>query len=77
VSARCPQDAVVEAVEGAYSAEDEMRHFVLGVQWHPERTFHSSATSRALFSRLIEEAVNWRAGEAGSVLSVFSVLGIN
>jgi len=70
VTARCPQDAVVEAVEGAYSADDEARHFVLGVQWHPERTFHSSATSRAIFSRLVEEAVSWRQAAAGSVLSV-------
>jgi putative glutamine amidotransferase len=33
--------------------------FVLGVQWHPERTYDSSAASRALFSRFISEAAKW------------------
>ncbi len=51
VSARCPQDGVIEAIEGE---SDE--HLVLGVQWHPERTFHSSAASRAIFNRFIDEA---------------------
>lgn len=55
VSARCPQDSVVEAIETA-TPED---HFVLGVQWHPERTTDSSATSQALFARLITEAGKW------------------
>lgn len=50
VSARCPQDGVIEAVEGVPG------HFVLGIQWHPERTTAISATSRALFLRLVEEA---------------------
>jgi len=58
VSARCPQDGVVEAVEGPF--EGARPHFVLGVQWHPERTMDSSATSRALFSRFIDEAGRWR-----------------
>ena len=60
VSARCPQDAVIEAVEGAYEEDDELRHFVLGVQWHPERTTSLSAASRALFDRLSLEAAAWR-----------------
>ena len=54
VSARCPQDGVVEAVEDVRPGR-----FLLGVQWHPERTYSSSATSRRLFSRLIEEASAW------------------
>jgi putative glutamine amidotransferase len=29
---------------------------VLGVQWHPERSYEISAASRALFARLVEEA---------------------
>ncbi len=33
VVARCPDDQVIEAVEGV-----DPGHFVLGVQWHPERT---------------------------------------
>jgi putative glutamine amidotransferase len=59
ITARCPQDAVIEAVEGPYSPEHDLSHFVLGVQWHPERTTTSSATSRAIFSRLAHEATVW------------------
>jgi putative glutamine amidotransferase len=33
---------------------------VLGVQWHPERSYEISAASRALFSRLVHEALNWK-----------------
>jgi gamma-glutamyl-gamma-aminobutyrate hydrolase PuuD len=32
---------------------------VLGIQWHPERTTISSATSRAIFARLVQEAKTW------------------
>ncbi len=62
VSARCPQDKVVEAVEGANPDE----HFVLGVQWHPERTTEISATSRNLFARLVAEAAKWAARPAAT-----------
>jgi len=58
VTARCPQDGVVEAIEAPF--EGAQPHFVLGVQWHPERSVETSATSRALFSRLVEEASQWR-----------------
>ena len=57
IGARCPQDAVVEAIEGPQQADRP--HFVLGVQWHPERTQSTSATSRALFARLVAEASAW------------------
>lgn len=55
VVARCPQDAVVEAIEG-------MRpdHFVLGLQWHPERSLESSAVSRLIFERFVQTAASWR-----------------
>ncbi len=56
VSARCVQDGVVEAIE----LDAHEGHFVLGVQWHPERTVHSSPTSAKLFTRLIQEAGAWR-----------------
>ena len=59
VSARCPQDGVVEAVEAPVNGQGGQ--FVLGVQWHPERSVDSSATSRAIFSRLVREAAQWRA----------------
>jgi putative glutamine amidotransferase len=58
VSARCPQDAVIEAVEGGQATEGAA-HFVLGVQWHPERSYDISPTSRALFDRFIAEAIAW------------------
>ena len=62
VSARCAQDGVVEAIEGprAGSGAGPNPHFVLGVQWHPERSTASSATSRAIFSRFVDEASQWR-----------------
>ncbi len=50
----CPEDKVKEAVEG--TAPD---HFVLGVQWHPERTFEDEAASRALFRAFVKAAAEW------------------
>lgn len=50
----CPNDEVVEAVEG--TAAD---HFVLCVQWHPERTYESDANSRALFQAFVRAAAEW------------------
>jgi putative glutamine amidotransferase len=55
VVARCRQDAVVEAIEG-HSPE----HFVLGLQWHPERSIESSAASRLVFQRFIQAAAAWK-----------------
>ncbi len=57
ISARSPEDGVVEAIEG--TPEGVGGNFVLGVQWHPERTFDESAASRALFARFIQEAAAW------------------
>ena len=50
VVARCEQDGIIEALEGT-----SPEHFVLAVQWHPERTT-SDAPSRAFFSALVEAA---------------------
>jgi putative glutamine amidotransferase len=55
VAARCPQDAVIEAVEGVHPG-----HFVLGVQWHPERSFDASHASRLIFERFVREAAGWQ-----------------
>ncbi len=52
VVARSAEDGVVESVELA--AENEA--FLLGVQWHPERTIAISATSRAIFRELVRGA---------------------
>jgi putative glutamine amidotransferase len=62
IVARSPEDGVIEAVE--LDADDSVFHvehpaarqFVLGVQWHPERSFEISAASRALFGALVAEA---------------------
>ncbi len=50
----CPEDQVKEAVEG--TAED---HFVVAVQWHPERTCDTDAASRALFQAFVHAAAEW------------------
>jgi putative glutamine amidotransferase len=51
IVARCPADAIIEALEG--TAPD---HFVLAVQWHPERSVDDDAPSRAIFKSLVEAA---------------------
>ncbi len=51
IVARCPEDGVVEALEST-----EPDHFVLAVQWHPERSVHADAPSRAIFEALIKAA---------------------
>jgi putative glutamine amidotransferase len=55
VTAVCPLDDVIEAVE-----LDSTDHFVLGVQWHPERTYTVSPLSRALFADFARAAEAWR-----------------
>jgi putative glutamine amidotransferase len=55
VVAVSPLDRVIEAVE-LESAE----HFVIGVQWHPERTFTKSPLSRQLFSAFANASETWR-----------------
>lgn len=54
LAAWCPDDGVKEAVEG--TSPD---HFVLGVQWHPERTCDTEPASRALFCAFIDAAADW------------------
>ena len=49
VVAQCPQDGIVEALEGTQSD-----HFVLAVQWHPERSIDDDEASRAIFRAFIE-----------------------
>jgi putative glutamine amidotransferase len=54
VVARCPDDNIIEALEG--SSPD---HFVLAVQWHPERSFDDDPRSRAIFRALVDAAEEW------------------
>ncbi|HKV79267.1 MAG TPA: gamma-glutamyl-gamma-aminobutyrate hydrolase family protein [Candidatus Sulfotelmatobacter sp.] len=49
IVARCPDDGIIEAVEGKAP-----NHFVLAVQWHPERSANEDEASRRLFRALIE-----------------------
>ena len=64
VSAVSPGDGVIEAVE-----LDSREHFVLGVQWHPERSYAQSAFSRAIFAAFVQAATVWqpRRIEAGAL----------
>jgi putative glutamine amidotransferase len=55
VSAVSPDDGVIEAVE-----LDSPSHLVIGVQWHPERTYTQSALSRAIFSAFAQAAAAWQ-----------------
>jgi putative glutamine amidotransferase len=54
VAAISPVDGVIEALEGA-----EPQQFVVAVQWHPERSYESSQSSRALFAAFLEAARSW------------------
>lgn len=55
--ARCPNDGIIEAIEG--TSPD---HFVLAVQWHPERSVDEPGplgdSARAIFNAFIESARN-------------------
>jgi putative glutamine amidotransferase len=45
---RCPDDGIIEALEGT-----DPNHFVLAVQWHPERSVDHDEYSRAIFRALV------------------------
>jgi putative glutamine amidotransferase len=49
VVARCPDDGIIEALEGTSTD-----HFVLAVQWHPERS--EDDASRAIFREFVAAA---------------------
>lgn len=54
LAATSTRDGIIEAVEG--TAAD---HWVLGVQWHPERTFRHDRFSEILFKTFVQHARNW------------------
>lgn len=51
IVARSPNDGIIEALEGT-----PPDHFVLAVQWHPERSYEDDEHSRAIFRALVEAA---------------------
>ena len=51
IVARCPDDGIIEALEGT-----SLDHFVLAVQWHPERSVDDDEPSRAIFRALVAAA---------------------
>jgi putative glutamine amidotransferase len=63
--ARCPEDGVIEALEG--TSPD---HFVLAMQWHPERSVDDDEASQAIFRALIEAARARHGQMAGEFESV-------
>jgi putative glutamine amidotransferase len=65
VVARSPQDGIIEALEG--TSPD---HFVLAVQWHPERSVDDDEPSRAVFRALVEAARTRHGKLAGEFESV-------
>jgi len=60
IVARCPEDAVIEALEleSALEMSNIRKPFLLGVQWHPERSVGISATSRNLFKALVDRCLS-------------------
>jgi putative glutamine amidotransferase len=52
IVARCPEDGTIEALEG--TSDD---HFVVAVQWHPERSVEDDEASRAIFRALVKAAL--------------------
>lgn len=64
VTAVSPVDGVIEAVELRSSD-----HFVIGVQWHPERTYTQSAVSRSIFAQFVRTVGDWKAPAVGAQAS--------
>ena len=71
VVAHSPEDGVIEALEG--TAPD---HFVLAVQWHPERSVNDgpevAESAHAIFRAFVEAAREKRSGSANEVESIGS-----
>jgi putative glutamine amidotransferase len=53
VVARSQPDSVIEALEGT-----DPDHFVMAVQWHPERSFADDEPSRTIFHAFVQSALH-------------------
>lgn len=57
-------DVVAIAPDGTVEAvEQRGEHFVLGVQWHPERTLDANAASKTIFADFVDAARAWKPRE--------------
>ncbi len=61
VVGRAP-DGIIEAVEGEFAD-----HFVLGVQWHPERIWKEEAVSQRIFEEFVVAAARRMRWSGGAV----------
>jgi putative glutamine amidotransferase len=52
--AHCAEDGIIEAIEGTMPV-----HYVLAVQWHPERNFDRDDVSSKLFQAFVDSAHEW------------------
>lgn len=53
IVAVCSEDGIIEALEGAANG-----HFVLAVQWHPERSVDQDEASRQIFRAFVEASAH-------------------
>ena len=54
IASRCPEDGVIEAIEHPRPGSEGA--WMIGVQWHPERSVDISEASRLLFAAFLAEA---------------------
>jgi putative glutamine amidotransferase len=57
---QCAEDGIVEALEGTVPD-----HFVVAVQWHPERSVENDPPSRAIFDAFVKSAAARRSEGLG------------
>ena len=63
-------DVIAIAPDGTVEAvEQRGEHFVLGVQWHPERTLDTSPASKTIFTGFIDAVRAWKPREIRESIS--------